>query len=93
MSIAVKNISFPNERKDQVRLHFGQCILNVPSSKLCKYLISGPQLDLNSLSFHGGRDEVKIMQGEEFIFQAFLKDRIYCLYFKIPNSGPKSVFF
>lgn len=36
---------------------------------------------------------VKIMRGDEFLFKAFLKDRIYCLYPKIHNPEPKSVSF
>lgn len=97
MSVAVKNVSFPIEGKGEVRLRFGQRIFTLTnvmhSSQLRRNLISGPQLDLNGLSFHGGCGEVKIMRGDEFLFKAYLKDRIYRLYPKIPNPGPKSVSF
>lgn len=61
------------------------------SDQLRRNLMSGPQLDLNGLTFHGNQGEVKIRREDEYLFCEFLKVRIYRLYPKIPGSGNKSV--
>lgn len=87
MSIAVKDMLFPIKGKGEVKLRFGQRIFTLCnvmySDKLSRNLISGLQLDLNGLSSYGGQGEVRIYQGDEFLFKAFLKDRIYKLYPKV----------
>lgn len=40
-------------------------------------LISGSQLDLCGLTFCGGQSAVDVRRGDDVLFKAFLKDRIY----------------
>lgn len=97
MSVAVKNVLFPIKGKRDVKLRFGQQVFTLCnvmySDQLHRNLIPGPQLDLNGLSFYGCNSEVKICRGDEYLSNAYLKNRIYQLYPKIPVSSSKSVNF
>lgn len=88
---------FPIKGKRDFKLRFGQRVFTLCnvmySDQLRRNLIPGPQLDLNGLSFYGCNGEVKICRGDEYLFNAYLKNRIYQLYPKIPVSSSKSVNF
>lgn len=97
LSVAVKNVLFPIIGKGEVKLRFGQRVFTLTnvmlSDQFRRNLISGPQLDLCGLSFHGGRNDMNICRGDEFLFKISLKNIIYRFFLKIPKSGSHSVKF
>lgn len=90
MGVAVKNISFPIEGEEKVRLQLGaadllwqiSCIL-ASCNAIC---FRDPQFNLNGISFNGGCSKIKIMGGGQVFFSKLsLKTRfIVCIpYFLI----------
>lgn len=77
MSVAIKDVTFSIEGKGELKLHFGQRLFMLNNTIQCNLnynLLLGPQLDRNGVEFHGGCSEVKLWQGDEYLFSAFKKN-------------------